>query len=571
MAKKPIKVYWLLLTVVLALAATVLSVNPSQARFENTVAWTTVLTEGKAAVTSDWLQPISDPATTILLGEMPLEGEQVGTLVEFTLQSSADTTGVLKYSVKMEHVPYMQIQMEPSGPVTLEKGKPVTVQMRLLPTQQTLGTVHEAMEVPVQISWESSLQGDFLVEIPARTQAQIDAAKPAEPIVPSDPTVPTEPDTQPEQGGEGEEDPTEPTTPEAQDVSTEEPADQGGAAASGSGIMPRTGSVAAEPEPQTATEPQTVTEEGENEDNKLILHTPKSVSAKTILPLKLEIGKSVTSAQIGLTNEAQNLIDVFPSRTRFSLNNGSTYYKFYQEGLIEIDNQDAEALRTVNIQLDLSETDAASNKALYLGVQGHSAMIEKPFMHTLIGDMESARVEGSQILSLENPVRVSLPEEWQDYPMTYTVRRVILKDGENDTTVKSYESVPVFLAELRDETVAETPETETTETQAAETQATEPQEPELPPMGSLVMTPVITAEGLRQMEFSAADSQLPAGTYVMELTWEYEGITFGHTRVTFFVNFVQHPNTAQQTAESAQEEETEMIDTETKQTGGAEQ
>jgi len=190
---------------------------------------------------------------------------------------------------------------------------------------------------------------------------------------------------------------------------------------------------------------------------------------------------------------------------------------------------------------------------------------------TLMGDTEQAAVTGNQILGQEETVCVTIPEAWQELPMNYSVRRVILKDGENDTTVKSYESVPVFLAELRDETVAETPETETTETQTAETQATEPQGPELPPMGSLVMTPVITAEGLRQMEFSAADSQLPAGTYVMELTWEYEGISFGHTRVTFFVNFVQHPNTAQQTAESAQEEETEMIDTETKQTGGAEQ
>lgn len=573
MSKKNRNRYLLLLTAALMLVSSALVVRPSQARLANTVSWTTVLTEGKAAVRSDWLEPVSDTATTILLGEMQVEGEQAGMEVTFTLESSADAAGVLGYSMNVNDISYLTVEMEPNGPLTLEKDKPLTVTMRLVPGQDTLNTVHEAMKIPLVVSWDdNTLQGDFLVEIPARTQAQIDAAKPAEPMVPSDPTVPTEPGTQPEQGGEGEEDPTEPTTPEAQDVSTEDSADQGGAAASGSGIMPRTGSVAAEPEPQTATEPQTVTEDGENEDDKLILHTPKSVSAKTILPLKLEIGKSVTSAQIGLTNGEQNLIDVFPSRTRFSLNNGSTYYKFYQEGLIEIDNQGAEALRTVYIQLDLSETDAASNKALYLSVQGNGAMIDKPFMHhTLIGDTEPARVEGSQILSLENPVRVSLPEEWQDYPMTYTVRRVILKEGEDDAVAKSYETVKIYTAALRDETPAEAAQTtEPTETQSSGSQTEAGQAAETPPKDHLVITPVLTAEGAQVLEFSAADMQLPAGTYVVELSWDYEGIPFGHTKVMFFVNYVQQQDTARQAAEPAQEEQTEMTE-QTQQTGGAEQ
>jgi len=344
-------------------------------------------------------------------------------------------------------------------------------------------------------------------------------------------------------------------------------------AASGSrrqnAITPRTGGQTEETTPQGTDEEEPVAQSTEAD---ILLEVPQYVSAKTILPVKLTLGQAITRVQLGVTNADDNMVAPFPSRTRFSLNNGSTYYKFYQEGLIEIDDLDTSAGKTIGVQLDLSETDLNMVKELNLAAQSYAGATTAPFMKvTLMGDTEQAAVTGNQILGQEETVCVTIPEAWQELPMNYSVRRVILKDGENDTTVKSYESVPVFLAELRDETVAETPETETTETQTAETQATEPQGPELPPMGSLVMTPVITAEGLRQMEFSAADSQLPAGTYVMELTWEYEGITFGHTRVTFFVNFVQHPNTAQQTAESAQEEETEMIDTETKQTGGAEQ
>lgn len=245
---KRIKTYWLLLLVLIYTATAVLSVGQTQARYENTASWDTVLGEAEEMVTSDLLQSVTGPNVTVLLGEMPRKTYQI----PITLTSGADVEGELTWEV--EQPGYLTVEMsvdntalamddpeavteEKGNLVRLEAGKPVTVMMRLIPEKDIFTAPRSAEKVLIHVYWGNSLQGSFLVEFPAVEEepeetepeaTEPEATKPeeTEPVV-TEPEA-TEPEaTEPEVTEPEETEPqaTEPqeTNPEATEPESTEP------------------------------------------------------------------------------------------------------------------------------------------------------------------------------------------------------------------------------------------------------------------------------------------------------------------------------------------------------------
>lgn len=173
MGNKRIKTYWLILLLVLMSVNLVLSVEPTQAHYLNTAVWNTVVEAEENAVMSKFLSKVSDAPLTVLVGEIPMEKF----LLEFNLDCSRDVTGSLTWSV--DHPEYVNVFMSigdmslvPNSEIQLEMGEH-DVTMWLIPSNYARNTVHDALDINVSVNWADSLQGKFLVTLPAVTEADL--------------------------------------------------------------------------------------------------------------------------------------------------------------------------------------------------------------------------------------------------------------------------------------------------------------------------------------------------------------------------------------------------------------
>ena len=230
---KRIKTYWLLLLALVYTATAVLSVGQTQARYVNTADWDMVLGEAEAMVTSDFLQSVTDPDVTVLLGEMPQDTYRI----PITLESGADVEGELTWEVQQPG--YLTVEMsvddaalaieepevqseEKENLIHLEAGKPTTIVMNLIPEENIFAAPRPAEQVLVTVRWGNVLQGNFLVEFPA-VEEEPEATEPevTEPEV-TEPEV-TEPEATEPEVTEPEVTEPEVTEPEATEPEVTEP------------------------------------------------------------------------------------------------------------------------------------------------------------------------------------------------------------------------------------------------------------------------------------------------------------------------------------------------------------
>ena len=230
---KRIKTYWLLLLALVYTATAVLSVGQTQARYVNTADWDMVLGEAEAMVTSDFLQSVTDPDVTVLLGEMPQDTYRI----PITLESGADVEGELTWEVQQPG--YLTVEMsvddaalaieepevqseEKENLIHLEAGKPTTIVMNLIPEENIFTAPRPAEQVLVTVRWGNVLQGNFLVEFPA-VEEEPEATEPevTEPEV-TEPEV-TEPEATEPEATEPEATEPEATEPEVTEPEATEP------------------------------------------------------------------------------------------------------------------------------------------------------------------------------------------------------------------------------------------------------------------------------------------------------------------------------------------------------------
>lgn len=424
MGKKANSVYGLLLAVTVLAAVAVSSVGESYARYENTTTWNTFVEPvvAEKAVSSDWLQEVSQPPVTILLGEMSGNEMQV----TFALESTADVSGNLSWTVDQPQ--YLQVTSDTANPVQLVKDQNKTVTLTLSATETALTVVRDAVPVKVQVSWGDVMKGTFQVILPAVTAAE--EAQTGEEIIPGD-------------------------------------------------------------EVQTPTESASVG-----------VSVPEHMDPAGILPVKLTVEAGVTRISLGLVREGQVELQLFPAGSRYSLDNGQSYFALYQPGLVELDAAAAEKV----LYLDLSRMELAADKPLTLAAQaGGDGLLNSTAQASTIPDVSCVVTADNRVLSSGSAVQLALPAQWKDLALSYSIEQLVLQSS-GQTEQKVY--VPVtdlttgaLRARLVDGDSGDTLIIETGETLPA------------------------------------------AGTYLVHLTWNFEGVGFAKTQTTFFVNYLAQTNT----------------------------
>lgn len=206
MSKIHTKVCWLLLSVMISLMGMVMSVGQSEARYQDTVIWNTVVTSQSVGVISDYLIGNDEAPLTVLVGELPLQNQ---TMVSFGLKSlGEDAKGKLAWSVKEEgYAQYLDIFMR-SGPenialnteLELIADVQMDISMVLMPTEIARSTEHEELIINVLVTWGDNMWGTFQVilpEVKAPEETTGDENGQTEPVGGNnqgkDPVEPTEP------------------------------------------------------------------------------------------------------------------------------------------------------------------------------------------------------------------------------------------------------------------------------------------------------------------------------------------------------------------------------------------
>ncbi len=169
MKKNRIKVYWLLLLVLLYTAGTVLSVGETQARYVTTATWNTVMQHEEYSVTSDCLEAVSEPsAFTVLLGTLSEQQCEI----PFTLTSTEEVSGNLTWTVNIPQ--YVSVNMlidnviiTPETTVKIAAEETITVVMSLSMPETVFTEVRDALNLVVEVSWDETLHGTFLAQLPA--------------------------------------------------------------------------------------------------------------------------------------------------------------------------------------------------------------------------------------------------------------------------------------------------------------------------------------------------------------------------------------------------------------------
>lgn len=475
MAKKQKYAYWLLLTAALCAGTTLLAAPATQARYVNTASWYTVAEPAGDVVTSDCLEAVSRPPVTVLLGSMALEPREIS----FTLDSRADLSGKLNWTVDQPE--YMNVSLRigtrvlnPGDLIGLSRDIPVTVVMTLTPTELA-AQPREEMTVGISVNWRDTLAGTFqigLEPVEGQEEPTIEETPGAEPAV-------EEPKTETEPSGETEVQPlSQETTPDSTEPSTEPITEPTTEPTEPTTEPTQDPSEPTEPteEPTEPTEPETEPTEPTAPSAEVLLEAPDTYHAQSNVPLKIT---PATDGRICLSLGAGEEIRNFPRGTRYSLDNGNSYYLLYQEGTITLD---VLAAVPQTLLLDLTHTILAGEESLTI-TDGSASV-------TVTAQTDPLCTVSTKVLTEDGELVLDLNAPWQDSTLTYSLE--MLTAGESGKVF-----VPMELSQ--DSLWAE--------------------------------------ETGNRLVLSIGKVLPPPGTYRVCLSWSRDGLCLGKFDTFFFINY----------------------------------
>lgn len=567
MAKNRIKVCWLLLLVLMYTASAVLAVGETQARYETTVVQNTLVQSGEKGITSNCLVTKNEAPVTVLVGELSYYTSKS---VSFWLKSSgAEATGKLAWSVeKADHLSYLNISMSSGSDsigsgddVGLLKDAKMEITMNIMPTPLARSEEHGPMKINILVTWGDEMWGTFQVILPAVTDQTQEETPDGEGDDEDPERVPenTAPSKEPEENGETGNDgtltePTEPDTieksqspPETtdqnvvpaslEDAPTDPETEPENTEPSEPETQPTEPSVPEEPtdptgetegsgEPTEPTEPDEPTEpaeptEPEQPEDPIRLETIRRFDPAEKLPVKLSLTEEVTFVRLGLWEVDQEAtedpekpvmkVGALPNRTRFSLNQGESYYMLYDGCIAEFSLQ---GMTELSVLLDLSHADLEEDQELVLAMEAYvgdakvascravttpdakaafQTRAHAAAQPAALTDNTSSRE--NRIMNRDTALEFTLPLEWADYDLEYSVE--ILGRGEDGSL--RYRNVDLSA-------------------------------------GSLNAT-YTNYDGVHNLVLMTGQTLPQAGTYRLNMKWSYEGICYAELQTTFFINY----------------------------------
>lgn len=537
MKKNRIKVYWLLLMILVYTATCLATIGQTQARYMNTATGKIMVDSENVGITSDCLITQEQEPLTVLVGEMSLYKPAE---VTFSLRSSgAEATGNLAWSVAdKDHAKYLQITMAsgsdpilPNMEVSLFQDANMDITMTLTPTEVARTVAHGQLKIMILVTWGDEMWGTFQVVLPEvvkETDVSEDpeniADEPDEEGEAPIPSEVSEPETQQTESAEENTQPNEENTDPSEETTdaTEEtePREE---------ITPT----------EAATEPP---EESDGSDSPeeapqdpIRINTLSRFDPKEKLPVCIYMTPDITAVRLGLweinekeTEDPENPVmefKPFPDGTKFSVNQGKSYYMMYDGYIAEFSLAERTEL---SVLLDFNLAELNTEESLTLGMEAYAGdeliysgqaettpdapdayrTMTRPLVQTEQKETEAkperppaTETGGINILGQGNALEFNLPMEWLEAEVEYTVEFLTM------TEEQKLEYIPVDLK------------------------------------AGGISAKYVDYDLTHQVVLQVGKNLPQAGTYRLNLKWTYEGICFAHTQTTFFINYSAQTNT----------------------------
>lgn len=368
MARKMKMAYWLLPAAALCVAAMGMAITPSYARYENTVAWYTVATPEKAEVTSQFLGKKAENLM-ILTGEMPEQGRTIS----LSLRSNADTAQPLQWTV--DKPDYMDVavqlastQLTSGDSVLVNANTPAQLSITVTPTEKA-AQPHPKLTALLQVSYGEDLAGTFWVELPAVENTQ---------------QIPIQ----------------EIDTVEEKSAVTTQNTDPVEVIAE---IQP--GQTETEQTPPSQTEPEQTIPEAATQ---VTLNAPASWHPSLPVPLTVT---AQTDTLVAFQLLMQDGMQDLPAATRFSFDNGKTWFALYASGRAELP---VTAGQPRTVLLDMRHTAVKELQTLtFAHTDGAKATVQM--------SADGLYAFPTKVLTQSGSIVLTMPALWQEASFVYSI------------------------------------------------------------------------------------------------------------------------------------------------------
>lgn len=571
------KIYCLLLALLICVASANFSLGNTYARYNNAVSVSTVLDAPEQEMESNCLAMRSDAPVTVLAGELPSDSSPVK--IPFKVKSSANAERTFSWSVmEAEYADYVSITVVHGGtpissgdPIELIANEETEITITFALTTLARSEAHGEIELNIPVLF-GDLYGTFRVIVP-KSEGSVSGSgseggsantpetgdensgsegETGETETPAEPENPGDNETG--EGSEGTETPDSDINEQA--VSEDEsafytaiPAQTDAETETGAN---ESDSSTGENDPSTE-EPTTSTEEpgmstdvpdedpSDSEENQFgaggaqnwvgtenTIKTVKSFDQKHKIPLMLKRTSTATAISFGIYKE--NNLSALPDYSRLSFDNGESWYVIINSCvprfavseitgilLLDLSNANLEEEKTV---VFAAEAFAGENSEGISKAEANVAQMSICETSVVSGTLEMQIAEaaetesseeetarGGKILRSGESLVIDFPAEWipeadSGYSLEYTVDLLTLSENEPRKLVRS----PITTSNSENSGI----------------------------------TTIYTADAeneIHNLVFALAKETPQAGTYAVNLKWNYQGICFYETRITFFINY----------------------------------
>lgn len=240
---------------------------------------------------------------------------------------------------------------------------------------------------------------------------------------------------------------------------------------------------------------------------------------ETKIPVLITLEDGIDTVKLGLTPSSDGQIQPLPKNTRFSINDGESYYMMYQEKGFVAEFSIPEGIPELPILLDFSQVGitlgsvtltaqgfsgeaSRQSGSVTLNPQGETEVLVEQL--TLMSDSQASdKAWDTLFLTPQTQLQFTLPADWNQADLSYSIEILAVNDyGRVEYTPVSVEDGSLIIGHTVNE------DRETVTVQMGETSPT-------------------------------------AGTYRANFQWHYEGIPFAQEEVTFFINYSAYAQQAQ--------------------------
>jgi len=223
------------------------------------------------------------------------------------------------------------------------------------------------------------------------------------------------------------------------------------------------------------------------------IKTIKGFTKDALLPVMVATDNKTDRLELGVVSQDGTQQTGFPEKTCYSLDQGQSYYMLYWGGQIRLPVQESQS-----VLLDLSRTDLQES-VLNLQLNAYqNGVLQASAQTATVLSTEALYQLDSRILKDKETLQIRLNSQWADYTVAYSMEKMTAATTELGDFAQYLEIDPALAGFVI--TVTEDPAGD-----------------------------VITVTG--------AEQRPEAGSYVLHIQWSDSGVTFGQTRIPFFVNY----------------------------------